>query len=225
MKNEEFGANLPFPMPQYHEIWVTQFTEQSAIEFHERVNQRFAESPARPIIIHINSYGGEVDALFSMLDTMDAIRSVASPDFRFVTYATGKAHSAGAVLLAYGDVRVASPHARIMVHQVVGGVFGPHPANEVEFTEINRMNDTMLEILRRQTKSTKSLDAMKKLLNQNSYLSADDAHKAGIIDFVGSPIINESIEYELRVVLPVSYIANQPKPAKKEKKKNGKKAN
>jgi ATP-dependent Clp protease, protease subunit len=180
--------------------WVNEFTEESAIKFHERLSQQFEENPYRPIIIHINSYGGEVDALFSMLDTMDSIRAMAPPQFKFLTVAMGKAQSAGAALLSYGDYRFATPHSRIMLHQVVGGSWGSHPDNEVEFSETNRMNTHLLRILKRRCKFQMSISELKKMLSHNVYLTPEEARKLGLIDIVGYPKLVEKVLYDVRVV-------------------------
>ncbi len=180
--------------------WVNDITEEVAIKFHERMMRQFEENPYRPIIIHINSYGGEVDALFSMLDTMDAIRSMAPPEFKFITVTTGKAQSAGAALLAYGDVRLATPNSRIMIHQVIGGTYGSQPVNEVEHDEMTRMNLRLLQILKKRCKFNMTLEEFKKKLSHNLYFTPQEAKEVGIIDIIGYPKLIEQMIYEVRIV-------------------------
>lgn len=180
--------------------WVYDITEESAIRFHERLMRQFEDSPYRPIIIHINSYGGEVDALFSMLDTMDAIRAMAPPEFKFLTVTMGKAQSAGAALLSYGDYRFATPHSRIMIHQVVGGYWGAHPANEVEYAETSRMNSRLLQLLKKRCKLNMSASDFKKLLSHNLYLTPQKAKEFGLIDIIGYPKLVEQTVYDVSVV-------------------------
>lgn len=181
-------------------IWVTEFSEQKAIEFHEAIYKKFEDNPYKPIIININSYGGDVTALFSMIDSMDSIRSMAPESFSFITSAKGKAISAGAVLLSYGDFRFSDPKTQIMIHQVNGGNWGSQPANEVEFTEISRVNKELLTILKERCKLNLSLSEFKAKLSHNLYLTAKEAKALGIIDVIGSPTLVEMIAYEVRVL-------------------------
>lgn len=180
--------------------WVCDITEETAVAFHDSLMKQFEEDPYKPIVIHINSYGGEVDALFSMLDTMDAIRAMAPPDFKFFTVAKGKACSAGAVLLSYGDYRFATPHSRIMIHQVIGGLWGSQPSNEVEFSETSRMNSKLLQILRRRCKLKMSMKEFKEKLSHNLYFTPQKAKEFGLIDIIGYPKVIEQKMYEVRVV-------------------------
>lgn len=195
-----FGGKFP---------WITDFTEELSIRFHEEMMDQFEKEPFKPIIIHINSYGGEVDALFSMLDTMDAIRAMAPPEFKFLTVCTGKACSAGALLLSYGDYRFATPSSRIMIHQVISGTFGSQPANEAEFSESSRMNAKLLQILKRRCKLKMPLTELKEKLSHNVYLTPQQAKDFGIIDIIGYPKLVEQTVYDVRVLN-----AEPPKKAK-----------
>lgn len=188
-------------------LWVTEFTEASAIAFHEAVMAAYEGDPNKPLVIHINSYGGEVDALFSMLDTMDTIRSVGNPNFKFLTVCKGKAQSAGAVLLSYGDYRFATPTSRIMIHQVFSGTIGGHAENEVEFAETSRMNTQLLQIIRKQCRSKLGLTEFRQLLVHNHYQTPTQAKEFGIIDVIGYPKVVEKKSYEIVVL-------NAEKPAK-----------
>lgn len=193
IQNQEVEYALEMP-------WVSEFTEMEAKKFHEFIIAKFEENPYRPIIIPINSYGGEVTALFSMLDTMDAVRSQAPEQFKFITVAKGKAISAGAVLLSYGDYRFSDPRAQIMIHQVVGGNWGSQAANEVEFLESSRMNAQLLTILRERCKLNMSLQDFKQKLSHNLYLTPTEAKDFGLIDVIGYPQIVELTQFELRVL-------------------------
>ncbi|UWU47610.1 ATP-dependent Clp protease, protease subunit [Limnospira platensis C1] len=77
-----------------------------------------SEDPSKPIYLYINSPGGSVTAGMAIYDTMQYIRS------DVVTICVGMAASMGAFLLAAGTKgkRLALPHARIMIHQPLGGL-------------------------------------------------------------------------------------------------------
>lgn len=76
-----------------------------------------SEDPGKPISLYINSPGGSVTAGMAIYDTMQHIKS------EVVTICVGLAASMGAFLLASGTKgkRIALPHARIMIHQPLGG--------------------------------------------------------------------------------------------------------
>ena len=79
-----------------------------------------SEDPERDIFFYINSPGGSVTAGLAIYDTMQYVRPQIS------TVCVGQAASMGAVLLAAGSKtkRYALPHARIMIHQPLGGFQG-----------------------------------------------------------------------------------------------------
>ncbi|MGE5807545.1 MAG: ATP-dependent Clp protease proteolytic subunit, partial [Nitrospirota bacterium] len=79
-----------------------------------------ADDPDKDIYIYINSPGGIVTAGLAIYDTMNYIKSAVS------TICIGQAASMGALLLAAGTKgkRFSLPHARIMIHQPMGGFQG-----------------------------------------------------------------------------------------------------
>ena len=86
-----------------------------------------AEDPSKPIYLYINSPGGSVTAGMAIYDTMQYIKS------EVVTICVGLAASMGAFLLASGTSgkRLALPHARIMIHQPLGGT-GRRQATDID---------------------------------------------------------------------------------------------
>ncbi|GAA1708022.1 ATP-dependent Clp protease proteolytic subunit [Fodinicola feengrottensis] len=79
-----------------------------------------AEDPEAEISLYINSPGGSVSAGMAIYDTMQFIQ----PDVS--TYALGFAASMGQLLLCAGapGKRFALPHARVVMHQALGGMGG-----------------------------------------------------------------------------------------------------
>src|SRR3989449_11042668 len=79
-----------------------------------------SENPEKDISLYINSPGGVVTSGLAIYDTMQFIK----PDVS--TICTGQAASMGAVLLAAGAAgkRFCLPHARVMIHQPLGGFQG-----------------------------------------------------------------------------------------------------
>lgn len=195
-------------------IRVGDFNEDAANRFQDDLFKHIEKTPRKPVIIRINSYGGEVDSLVSMLDTMDAVRSMGGEDFKIVTHCTGKAMSAGALLLGYGDVRFADPNSRIMIHQIIGGCWGSYPDMALQYAELDRVNQKLLTILKKSLKKMNRDMNIEQLLSRDLYLSPEEAKNVGFIDHIGAPIIKEQILYGL-------YLFNNPEALNQEMTKEG----
>ena len=137
-----------------------------------------AQDPDKDIYFYINSPGGVVTSGLSMFDTMNYIK----PDI--VAICIGQAASMGAFLLASGTKgkRYALPNARIMIHQPSGGAQGQSTDIQIQAKEIQRLKDTLNEILSKQTgKTKKQIEAD---TERDNFMSADEAVKYGLIDRV-----------------------------------------
>ena len=137
-----------------------------------------AEDPEKDIYLYINSPGGVVTAGMSIYDTMNYVR----PDV--VTICMGQAASMGALLLSSGTKgkRFALPHARIMIHQPLGGAQGQATDIEIHAKEILRMKKELNEILAKNTGQS-----VKKVANdteRDNFMSAKEAVEYGLIDEV-----------------------------------------
>ena len=137
-----------------------------------------AEDPEKDLSIYINSPGGYVTAGLAIYDTMQHVR----PDV--VTYCMGQASSMGAVLLAAGahGKRFALPHARIMIHQPLGGAQGQASDIEIQSREIVYTRERLNEILSHHT--GQAVSRIAKDTDRNFFMSADESKKYGIIDEV-----------------------------------------
>ncbi len=137
-----------------------------------------SEDPDRDIHFYINSPGGSVSAGLAIYDTMQYIK----PDVS--TLCLGQAASMGAWLLAAGapGKRFALPHARIMIHQPLGGVQGQAVDIDIHAREILRMREQMNGILARHTGG--SLKKIEKDTDRDLFMSAAEAVAYGLIDEV-----------------------------------------
>jgi ATP-dependent Clp protease protease subunit len=137
-----------------------------------------AEDPDKDIYFYINSPGGVVTSGMAMYDTMNYIK----PDV--VTICIGQAASMGAFLLSSGakGKRYALPHARIMIHQPLGGAQGQATDIEIQAKEILRMKRELNEIIAQN--SGKSIEEVTKDTDRDNFMSAAEAVKYGLIDKV-----------------------------------------
>ena len=137
-----------------------------------------AEDPDKDVYLYINSPGGIISSGLAILDTMNYIK----PDV--VTNCVGQAASMGAVLLAGGakGKRFALPHARVMIHQPLGGVEGQASDIEIHTKEILRIREEINKILAETT--GQKLDRIVKDTDRNYFMTSQEAKDYGIIDDV-----------------------------------------
>ena len=138
-----------------------------------------ARDPDRDITMYINSPGGSFTAMTAIYDTMQYIR----PDI--MTVCLGQAASAAAVLLAAGTAgkRLALTNSRIIIHQpATEGGYGQGSDIEIQAREIMRMRSNLEELLSRH--SGQPLDKVKKDIDRDKILTADEAKDYGLVDTV-----------------------------------------
>jgi len=137
-----------------------------------------AEDPEKDIYFYINSPGGVVTAGMAIYDTMNYIR----PDI--TTICIGQAASMGAFLLSSGakDKRYALPHARIMIHQPLGGAQGQATDIAIQAEEILRMKAELNSILAKNTGQT--IKKIEKDTDRDNFMSSKEAQDYGMIDKV-----------------------------------------
>jgi len=137
-----------------------------------------AEDPEKDIYFYINSPGGVVTAGMAIYDTMNYIRP------NVATICIGQAASMGAFLLSSGEKgkRYALPHARIMIHQPLGGAQGQATDIAIQAEEILRMKKELNEILAKNSgQDVKTIEAD---TDRDNFMSAAEAKEYGMIDEV-----------------------------------------
>ncbi len=137
-----------------------------------------SEDPEKDINLYINSPGGVVSAGLAIYDTMQHIKCDVS------TTCMGMAASMGAVLLTAGaqGKRNCLPHARVMIHQPLGGVQGQASDIEIEAKEILRIKKELSQIIADHSNNT--LEDVIRDSDRNNWMSADEAKKYGLVDNV-----------------------------------------
>lgn len=196
-------------------IWIREFTPETAERFANAVLDLSEKDPNAPIVVYIDSYGGSVDALASMISVMDAVPN------QFVTVAVGTAMSAAASLLSHGDVRFVTPHARIMIHELSAGAGGHINDIVTDTREMERLNSYWLQMLAANCgKAVAQLQEMFKK-SRDIYLTPKEAVEFGLADQIGLPTVQMQpapAQYQLGVFLPPPPPEPKKKPSKKGKK-------
>ena len=137
-----------------------------------------AEDPQKDIYFYINSPGGVVTAGMAIYDTMNYIRP------NVVTICIGQAASMGAFLLSSGEKgkRYALPHARIMIHQPLGGAQGQATDIAIQAKEILRMKSELNSILAKNT--GQDIKTIENDTDRDNFMSAQESKEYGMIDEV-----------------------------------------
>ncbi len=137
-----------------------------------------SQDPEKDINLYINSPGGVVSSGMAIYDTMQYVKC------DIATTCVGMAASMGAVLLTAGTKgkRNALPHARVMIHQPLGGVQGQASDIEIEAQEIIRLKRELSGIIA--DHSDTDIDKVIADSDRNKWMTADEAKEYGLIDNV-----------------------------------------
>jgi ATP-dependent Clp protease protease subunit len=137
-----------------------------------------SENPDKDIHLYINSPGGAVNAGLAIYDTMQFIK----PDVS--TVCIGQAASMGALILTGGakGKRFALPHARMMVHQPMGGFQGQATDFDIHAREILRVRERLNQIMVNHT--GRAMDQIKDDTDRDYFMDGEEAKAFGLIDAV-----------------------------------------
>ena len=135
-----------------------------------------AEDPDKEIFFYLNSPGGHVSSGMAIYDTMQYIKPP------IATVCMGQAASMAAILLAAGEKgkRFALPHARILIHQPLGGFQGQATDIDIQAREILRLKDELNRILSALT--GQQLDKVMNDTERDYFMTRPQAKEYGLID-------------------------------------------
>jgi ATP-dependent Clp endopeptidase proteolytic subunit ClpP len=148
------------------------------------------------IPVVIQSQGGDVDALLSIIQAME---QCVTP---IATICSGNCLSAGAVIFCMGSNghRYMGPNSYVMFHEYSMG-FGEAKGSDIQAlqkhcTKIDRMiNRKMEKHMGLETNFFENLGHV------DAYFTAKDAQKCGIVNHVGYPILRVNIGLQMNMVL------------------------
>ncbi len=136
------------------------------------------EDPGKDIWLYINSPGGSITAGMAIYDTMQFI----TPDVG--TICMGLAASMGQFLLCAGAAgkRYTLPHARIMMHQPLGGVQGQASDIAIQAEQMAYIKRLMAERISFHT--GQDVDQIQVDSERDRWFTAEQAKEYGIVDNV-----------------------------------------
>lgn len=134
------------------------------------------QKKGQDINFYINSPGGSVDDTLAIYDTMRFLSS------KVATYCVGRAYSGGALLLAAGEKgkRYCLPHAKVMIHQPYGGVYGQAADIKIQAEQIIKSKRILNEIFARHT--GQPIEQIQKDSERDKYFNAGEAKEYGLVD-------------------------------------------
>ena len=135
-----------------------------------------SEDSTKDITMYINSGGGQITSMWSIIDTMNLIK----PDVS--TICIGMAASAASTTLIAGakGKRYILPHAEVMIHQPLGGTRGQASDIEISAKHILRTKDLLHRFFADKTGQT--LAKITKDMDRDYWMNAQEALKYGIVD-------------------------------------------
>lgn len=177
-------------------ITVNEFTEESAQKFHSEMCAAH-NSGQKVIPVEIDSYGGQVYSLMSMIG---AIKSSRLP---VATIVQGKAMSCGAILASFGSegLRFMDKDATMMIHDVSSYAFGKIEELKADAREAERLNSKVYTMMARNC--GKPDDYFTKIIHDKGhadwFLDAEEAKEHKLIDQIRMPelIIKVSVDIDL----------------------------
>jgi ATP-dependent Clp protease protease subunit len=135
-----------------------------------------SEDPTKDIYLYVNSPGGLITSGLAIYDTMQYVKP------SIATICIGQAASMGAVLLAGGakGKRMALPHARVLIHQPLGGAQGQATDIDIQAREILRMREEINTIFT--THTGQDMEKIRQDTERDYFMTAEQALTYGIID-------------------------------------------
>jgi ATP-dependent Clp protease protease subunit len=175
-------------------IRVNKFNEAAAKEFANQVAS--AHNTGQKVIpVVIDSYGGEVYSLMSMIAT------IKNSELPIATIVEGKAMSCGVILFSCGTegYRYITEDATLMVHDVSNVAWGKNSEIQASAEETQRLNDKIYEILA--DNSGKSKKWFNKKLNKKGradwFIEAEEAIDLGLADHIGMPKLEIKVKLDI----------------------------
>ncbi len=175
-------------------IRVNKFNEEAAEKFTKQMDA--ARNSGQPLIpIVIDSYGGQVYSLMSMISEVKAC------DVPVATIVEGKAMSCGAVLFSFGTegYRFMAPDATVMIHDVSTGTYGKVEEVKADVAEADRLDQKIYKMMAQNC--GKKDDYFKKIVHKKGhsdwFLDASECKKHNLCNQIRIPDLKTKIGVEI----------------------------
>jgi len=194
IKNMEEHSNVPIYLRFTGDV-----SEESAEKFCEELEsaEDMALRSGQEIIpIIINSFGGDVYALLSMVDQINSCK------VPIATIVEGKAMSAGAVLFTCGadGHRYITPNSTVMIHEVSSQSWGKNEEIKASSIEIDRLNQKLLKLMSKNCGKSDNyfIDLVHEKRHADWYLSPQECVQHNIASVIGCPGFEVNFKMDFR---------------------------
>ena len=130
-----------------------------------------------PLYIHINSYGGDVDAALGLIDHIFSLKQQGA---KIITIIEGYAASAATMISIAGSERRIRPNAYMRIHQFRSGIWGKKKDLDDEHQNLEKLEKILINLYKENT--TMKSKQLKKLLNRELDLLPNECIQMGLVD-------------------------------------------
>jgi ATP-dependent Clp protease protease subunit len=175
-------------------ILVNKFDEPGAKTFREDM-QKAINTGQKVIPVMIDSYGGQVYSLMSMIDT---IKSSPVP---VATVSSGKSMSCGSALLSCGTegLRFMDRNATVMIHSVSSMTFGKLDEIKADAKETERLNNLIFHTMARNI--GKADDFFLKAIHDKNhadwFLTSEECKEINLVNHIRVPKFTVKLSTDL----------------------------
>ena len=175
-------------------VTVNKFDEESAKEF--RTKMAMAHNTGQKVIpIVIDSYGGQVYSLMSMIST------IKNSELPIATIVQGKAMSCGAILFSFGEEgrRFMDPNATVMIHDVSSGQLGKVEEVKAAAKESDRLNQIVYKMMAQNCGKADNyfLKLVDKKKHADWFLDAEECKSHGLANHLRVPKISVNVDVSI----------------------------
>lgn len=152
---------------------------------------------AKPLHFLINSPGGLIVAMNSILDAMDRLKNtkINGENIIVSTICDGFAASAASVILANGTKgsRYISPRSEVMIHQPLGGMGGQATDMDIANKRIQKMKGEIRSFFAKTTNMPE--EELGRIMERDFWMDAEDSKKLGFVDCIYSDFPTKDLTY------------------------------
>ena len=138
----------------------------------------------KPIILHINSFGGGVFAAFAAIDFIE------QSEIPVYTVIEGATASAGTLMSIVGKKRYIRPHASMLIHQLSSWFGGKMTEIDDDYQNLKQMHGSIRDLYVKHTRIAG--DDLDELLKHDLWWKADKCLEVGLVDGVWSSSLENS---------------------------------
>lgn len=128
----------------------------------------------KPIILHINSFGGGVFAAFAAIDFIE------QSEIPVYTVIEGATASAGTLMSIVGKKRFIRPHASMLIHQLSSWFGGKMTEIDDDYKNLRQMHESIRDLYIKHTRITG--DDLEELLKHDLWWKSDKCLEVGLVD-------------------------------------------